>query len=158
MFTKILSRCATRSHRLKPTVIQWVLAFCLCGIFPELHAFRATPQRLVFTGMLVSLEEQSRKGLLENLYVSIGKEKRIFLLDEMKVVGDGGINRATLQRLFPPAVRFIGPDNVVLRLESPESAGKVVTIEGLLYTGSRTLFIIRVDDNENVTSGVGARG
>jgi hypothetical protein len=70
MFTKSLSRCATRSRRLKPTAIQWVLAFGLCGISPELHAFRATPQRLIFTGMLVSLEEQSRK-----IFMSVSEKK-----------------------------------------------------------------------------------
>jgi hypothetical protein len=100
-----------------------------------------------FTGVLVPIKEQSRKGLLEDLYVIIGKEKRIFLLDKMEIVGDSGLNRATLQRLFPPTVRFIGPDEVIRRLENVQSA-KILTIEGLLYTGSRTLFITRLDDND----------
>jgi len=97
--------------------------------------------------VLVPIKEQSRKGLLEDLYVIIGKEKRIFLLDKMEIVGDSGLNRATLQRLFPPTVRFIGPDEVIRRLENVQSA-KILTIEGLLYTGSRTLFITRLDDND----------
>jgi hypothetical protein len=98
--------------------------------------------------VLVPIKEQSRKGLLEDLYVIIGKEQRIFLLDKMEIVGDGGLNRATLQRLFPPTVRFIGPDEVIRRLENAQSGAKILTIEGLLYTGSRTLFIMRVDDND----------
>ena len=147
MHPKSFSRCGTSRPRLKPAAIQWVLVFCFCGISPQLQAFRATPPRLIFTGVLVPIKEQSRKGLLEDLYVIIGKEKRIFLLDKMEIVGDSGLNRATLQRLFPPTVRFIGPDEVIRRLENVQSA-KILTIEGLLYTGSRTLFITRLDDND----------
>jgi hypothetical protein len=94
------------------------------------------------------MKDQSRKGLLENLNVIIGKKRLTFLLDKMDIVGGIGLNRAILQRLFPPLVRFVGPDDLIRRLKSPKSVGKVLTIEGLLYTGSRMLFIIGVDEGE----------
>ena len=71
-----------------------------------------------------------------------------FLLDKMEIVGSVGLNRATLQRLFPSLVHFVGPDDLIRPLKSPKIAGKVLTIEGLLYTGSRMLFIIGVDEGE----------
>ena len=71
-----------------------------------------------------------------------------FLLDKMEIVGSVGLNRATLQRLFPSLVHFVGPVDLIRPLKSPKIAGKVLTIEGLLYTGSRMLFIIGVDEGE----------
>ena len=64
----------------------------------------------------------------------------------MEIVGGVGLNRVILQRLFPPVVHFVGPDDLVRPLKSPKIAGKVLTIEGLLYTGSRTLFVTGVDE------------
>jgi len=45
-------------------------------------------------------------------------------------------------------VHVIGPEDLILRLKSAESADKILTIEGLLYTASRTFFVIRVDESE----------
>jgi hypothetical protein len=137
-----------KNHPHVVTSILLVLAFCVCAISPQLHASPATPPRVRFTGVLVPIKDQSRKGLLEDLNVIIGKERWTFLVDNMEIVGGVGLNRPTLQRLFPPLVRFIGPDDLIRRLKSPETAGKVLTIEGLLYTASRTLFLIRVDESE----------
>jgi hypothetical protein len=86
--------------------------------------------------------------LLDDLEVFIGNEKSTFVLDKMKIVGSVGLNRSTLQRLFPPVIRFVGPDDLMRRLKSPKIMGKVITIEGLLYTGSRMLFLTEVDDGE----------
>jgi hypothetical protein len=60
-----------------------------------------------------------------------------------------GLNRAAL--LFPPVIRFVGSDDLMRRmrcLKSPKIMGKVITIEGLLYTGSRMLLLTKVDDGE----------
>ena len=140
----------TRRRRvlgLKGTSIL-LIAFCLCAISPQLYAFLTIPPRVRFTGVLLPMKDQSRKGLLENLDVIIGKERLTFLLDKMEIVGNVGLNRATLQRIFPPLVHFVGPVDLIRPLKSPKIAGKVLTIEGLLYTGSRMLFIIGVDEGE----------
>jgi hypothetical protein len=78
----------------------------------------------------------------------IGSEKSTFVLDKIKIVGSVGLNRATLQRLFPPVIRFVGSDDLMRRLKSPKIMGKVITIEGLLYTGSRMLLLTEVDDGK----------
>ena len=145
----------TRRRRvlgLKGTSILLV-AFCLCAISPQLYAFLTIPPRVRFTGVLLPMKDQSRKGLLENLDVIIGKERLTFLLDKMEIVGSVGLNRATLQRLFPPLVHFVGPDDLMRRLKSPKVLDKVLTIEGLLYTGSRTIFLIGMEVDEDKEAG-----
>jgi hypothetical protein len=111
------------------------------------------PPRVRFTGALVPIKDQSRKGLLEDFNVIIGKKRRTFLLDKMEIVGGVGLNRATLQRLFPPLLRFVGPEDIIARLNSQEIAGRSLVIEGLLYTESRMLFLIGVNDSKEAADG-----
>ena len=66
----------TRRRRvlgLKGTSILLV-AFCLCAISPQLYGFLTIPPRVRFVGVLLPMKDQSRKGLLENLDVIIGKK------------------------------------------------------------------------------------
>ena len=137
-----------RVLKLKGVSFLLVLIFCVCAISPRLHAFVTIPPRVRLTGLLLPINDQSRKGVLDDLNVLIGKEKWTFLVDKMEIVGSVGLNRATLQRLFPPLVRFVGPDDLIARLKNPKLMGTVLTIEGLLYTGSRMLFLTEVDEGE----------
>ena len=125
--------------------ILWALTFCVCATSPPVHAFSVTPPRVRFTGVLVPVKDHSRKGLLEDLSVIIETERSTLLIDKMEIIGGVGLNRVLLQRLFPPLVNIIGPNDLIVRLKSLETAHKVLTIEGVLYTASRTLFLIRVD-------------
>lgn len=130
------------------TSILLALTLDVCATFTQLHAFPAPPPRVRFTGVLVPVNEQTRKGLLEDLNVVIARERATLLVDKMQTIGGVGLNRIILQRLFPPLVHVIGPEDLILRLKSAESADKILTIEGLLYTASRTFFVIRVDESE----------
>jgi len=138
----------SRGLGLTMTSILLALTLDVCATFTQLHAFPATPPRVRFTGVLVPVNEQTRKGLLEDLNVVIARERATLLVDKMQTIGGVGLNRLILQRLFPPLVHVIGPEDLILRLKSAESADKILTIEGLLYTASRTFFVIRVDESE----------
>jgi hypothetical protein len=138
----------SRGLGLTMTSILLALTLDVCATFTQLHAFPATPPRVRFTGVLVPVNEQTRKGLLEDLNVVIARERATLLVDKMQTIGGVGLNRIILQRLFPPLVHVIGPEDLILRLKSAESADKILTIEGLLYTASRTFFVIRVDESE----------
>jgi len=138
----------SRVLKLKGISILLVLIVSVGAISPQLYASLIIPPGVRFTGVLLPNKDPSRKGLLDDLEVFIGNEKSTFMLDKMKIVGSVGLNRATLQRLFPPVMRFVGPDDLMRRLKSPKIMGKVITIEGLLYTGSRMLFLTEVDDGE----------
>jgi len=138
----------SRGLGLTMTSILLALTLDVCATFTQLHAFPATPPRVRFTGVLVPVNGQTRKGLLEDLNVVIARERATLLVDKMQTIGGVGLNRIILQRLFPPLVHVIGPEDLILRLKSAESADKILTIEGLLYTASRTFFVIRVDESE----------
>jgi hypothetical protein len=138
----------SRGLGLTMTSILLALTLDVCATFTQLHAFPATPPRVRFTGVLVPVNEQTRKGLLEDLNVVIARERATLLVDKMQTIGGVGLNRIILQRLFPPLVHVIGPEDLILRLKSAASADKILTIEGLLYTASRTFFVIRVDESE----------
>lgn len=141
------TRYATRNVLgLKATSMLLALTFYVCAMSPQLHAFAVAPPRVRFTGVLVPINDQSRNGLLENLNVIIETERLTLLIDKMDIIGGVGLNRVILQRLFPPWIRIIGPDDLIRNLTGPETAGKVLSIEGLLYTASRTFFLIRVDE------------
>ena len=144
---KSSSNCATsRVLGLRAIAVLLVLTVCVCAISPKLHAFPVTPPRVRFTAVVVPFEDQSRKALLDDLNIIIETERSKLLIDKMEIVGGVALNRVVLQRLFPPVVHFTGPNDLIRRLQRPEIAGKVLTIEGLLYTASRTFFLIRVDE------------
>ena len=89
----------------------------------QLYASLIIPPRVRFTGVLLPNKDPSRKGLLDDLEVFIGNEKSTFVLDKMKIIGSVGLNRATLQRLFPPVMRFVGSDDLMRRLKKPKDHG-----------------------------------
>jgi hypothetical protein len=134
------------TSRLKATAILLALSFYVFAISRQVHAFPVIPPRVRFTGVLVPINDQSRTGLLEDLNVFIETERSKLLVDKMEVIGGVGLNRVLLQRLFPPLLHLTGPDDLVGRLKRLETAHKALTIEGLLYTASRTLFLIQVDE------------
>lgn len=107
---------------------------------------RIEPPPLVrFTGALLPLEEEGHRGL-HTLTVLIEGQKWIFKLAKVETLTGRNRGWAILQDLFPPQVRFIGPENLIQLLQKPESAGKLLVIEGRLYTGDRMLFITAVEE------------
>ena len=139
---------AQRALGLKATFVLLVLIFWLSAKSAQLFASLTTPPRVRLTGALFPAEEENREGPQHNLTVFIGEKRWTFRLEKAEVVAGTGRNRVILQRLFPPVVRFIGPEDLIYLLQKEEIATKLLTIEGLLYTGSRTLFIIAVDEAE----------
>lgn len=107
---------------------------------------RVEPPPLVrFTGALLPLEEEGRRGL-HTLTVFIKGQKWIFRLAKVETLTGRNRGWAILQDLFPPQVRFIGPEDLIRLLQKPEITGKLLIIEGRLYTGDRMLFITAVEE------------
>ena len=124
-----------------------VVAILCVGILPRrISAVARIPLRVHLTGALVEIDDNGRKGSLQELQIIIAGEKRTFLLDKIEIVGSVGRTRMTLQQLFPPVIRFVGPNDLLQRLLSPTIAGQPIVIDGLLYVGSRTLFVNKVED------------
>jgi hypothetical protein len=51
-----------------------------------------------------------------------------------------------LRKLFPAEMRFLGPKELISRLQDPELMGKRLTLEGQLYVGSKMFFINMVEE------------
>jgi len=127
------------------------LCLGLASVFWSTAAFaqgipRIEPPPLVrFTGALLPLEEEGHKGL-HTLTVFIKGQKWILRLAKVETLTGRNRGWMILQDLFPPQVRFIGPENLIQLLQKPESAGKLLTIEGRLYTGDRMFFVTAVEE------------
>ena len=104
------------------------------------------PPLVRFTGALHSLEEKGRGGLL-TLTVSVKDTKWIFRIVKVeKLTGRNPSGWRLLQSLFPPQLRFVGPAELLHPLQEPEIVGKLLIIEGRLYTGDRMLLITAVEE------------
>jgi hypothetical protein len=130
---------------------NWVLALailCVAILPSQISAAVGIPPRVRLTGALVEIGETSRKGLLQEFQVIVGRQRRMFLLDKIDVAGTVGRTRITLQQLFPPVLRLVGPENLLQRLLSPAITGKDIVVDGLLYIGSRTIFLSEIEEIE----------
>jgi len=104
-----------------------------------------SPPLVRFTGSLLPISEEGHRGLY-TLTVLIKEKKWIFKLAKVQVLTGSGRGWAILQDLFPPQVRFFGPGDLIQLLQKPESEGKLLIIEGRLYTGDRRLWLTAVKE------------
>lgn len=108
---------------------------------------RIEPPPLVrFTGALLPLEEKDRSHL-PTLTVFIKGKRWIFRIAKVeKLTGSSFDGWRLLRGLFPPEVRFLGPERLISLLQEPEIMGKLLTIEGHLYIGDRMFFVEIVEE------------
>ncbi len=59
--------------------------------------------------------------------------------------------QAILRDLFHRQVRFYGPEDLIVSLQKPEIAGKLLTIEGRLYPKERRFLITVMEEVTEVT-------
>ena len=111
-----------------------------------------------FTGALLPLEEKNRSSL-NTLIVSIKGKKWIFSIAKVEKLTGGSFDGWRLLRdIFPPEVRFLGPEELLSLLQEPEIMGKLLTLEGHLYIGSRMFFVRIVEEAAKNLSGQGLKG
>ena len=98
-----------------------------------------------FTGMLLPANEQNREDLVT---VSIYVEGTPWLLrlGEVQELTARDQDQAKEQALQLRQVRFYGPDELIGRLQKPEIAGKVLTIEGRLDPGTKRFLVTAVQE------------
>ena len=117
------------------------------------------PRRVRLTGTFLQVDQERQDSKQYDMIVLIDQSKRIFRFDKFGTPGGGrDLDRGTLQRLFLPILRFVGPDKLIESLEKASIKGESVVIEGHLYTGSRILFVTGVNDTGNQLSEVLSRG
>ena len=127
-------------------VVPLVLSFWPTAASAQAVPYIEPPPLVRFTGALHPLEEKGRGGLL-TLTVSVKDTKWIFRIAKVeKLTGRNPSGWRLLQDLFPQQVRFVGPAELLHPLQEPEIVGKLLIIEGRLYTGDRMLLITAVEE------------
>jgi hypothetical protein len=92
------------------------------------------------------LAEKGRGGLA-TLTVSVKDTQWSFRVAKVeKLTGTDPSGWRLLQNLFPPRLRFVGPAELLHPLQEPEIVGKLLIIEGRLYTGDRMFLITSVEE------------
>jgi hypothetical protein len=131
--------------RQKITLVLLVSVLCSTAASAQLFPRIEPPPLVRFTGALLPIEEEGHRGL-HALIVLINEKRWIFRLKKVETLTGRNRGWSILQDLFPPQVRFTGPANLIQLLQKPESEGKLLVIEGRLYTGDRRLFVTAVEE------------
>jgi hypothetical protein len=105
---------------------------------------------LRITGALLAAEEQKRDDLIlvdimvqgKPMLLRIGKVEDVTLSKRTQAVKDEVLLRK---------VRFTGPEELMQRLQQPETLGKVVTIQGWLNTKDRLFQVTAVEQGTGAT-------
>ena len=115
------------------------------GIAWAQEPYPQAPFTVRFTGMLLPANEQNREDLIT---VSIFVEGTPWLLrlGEIQELTARDQDQAKEQALQLRQVRFYGPDELIGRLQKPEIAGKVLTIEGRLDPGTKRFLVTAVQE------------
>jgi hypothetical protein len=105
-----------------------------------------SPPLVRLTGALIPVQDQEPNDL-PILRVSIKGTKWILKIVKIeKLTGKPSSDLQLLQSFFPPQLQLTGPRELIDSLREPGIAGKLLTIEGRLYTGDRLLFVIAVKE------------
>ena len=125
-------------------VLLWLVLWSATASAQIPHS--GPPPLVRFTGSLLPLEEKERSHL-PTLTVFMRGERLIFRIAKVqKLTGLSPDGWRLVWALFPPQVRFLGPERLISLLQEPEIMGKRLSIEGRLYIGSGTFFVQSVEE------------
>ena len=123
------------------------LIFLLCPVLTSAQINPEPPPLVRFTGSLLPLSEAKAAGL-STLTVSIKETKWQMRIDRVeKLTGRDPSGTRLLESIFPPQLRFTGPEHLLNVLRDPQIEGTVMTIEGRLYIGERMFLVTSITDS-----------
>ena len=104
------------------------------------------PPRIRLVGALLPFADKDPRRQ-NTLTVHIKGEKWIFRVVKVRqLAGNDPGGWGLLRQLFPFELRFLGPPELLSRVQDPQLRGKRLILEGQLYTGGRRLFLTKVED------------
>jgi hypothetical protein len=107
-----------------------------------------SPPLVRLTGVLAQPDESNSSGP-SILQVSVKETKWAFQVEKFeKLTGRPVTDLQLLQSLFPPQLRFSGDPTLLEPLQQQTILGKLLIIEGRLYSDERMLFVISVFDSK----------
>ena len=125
--------------------ITLLVSLCWASAVSAQPTYLERPVKLRVTGTLLPVGEQNREDLVTvnilvqdtPLLLRIGKVEELTPTEREQAVKWGVLLRQ---------VRFYGPDALIGPLQKPETAGKVLTIEGQLDTRDRQFLVTAVKE------------
>lgn len=121
-----------------------LFAVVLAFVVPAARANVA--RRLVrLTGTFYRPGETDAENGVKTFRVSTSHTKWIF--DVHKAQEGGKFDWQVLQNILPPSFYFMGPKNLIASLDTPEIAGKLITVEGYIHTDASNVFEVTAIKN-----------
>jgi hypothetical protein len=107
------------------------------------------PPLVRLTGVLVPIETSPPASGLSTLTVRIGENKYILKIKNFeKLTGQSTTELRLLESIFPPFLRLIGPEPLLVSLQDFSATRKVFSIEGRLYRADRFLLLTDIQAEE----------
>lgn len=105
------------------------------------------PPLVRIIGALAPLDEPHPRGL-QAVVVTIKERKWRLRIREIKALtATTQQGWSLLRNLFPPRLRFVGPADLLARLQQEDVRGVPLTLEGRLYVGDHMLYLTAVTIN-----------
>jgi len=123
---------------------QLSLAFAQVGGVPRIKP----PPLVRIIGAFAPLEDTQRSNL-QTLTVQVKERKWKMRIREIKALtATNNSGWGLLKDLFPPRLRFTGPDEILAPLRQEDIAGRPFVLEGRLYVGDHMLYVTAVTLSE----------
>lgn len=126
-----------------------IIGLLLPALWSSLAAAQLRPEpppRIRLIGSILPFADKvpTRQNTLT---VHIQDEKWIFrVVKVQQLTGNDPGGWGLLRQLFPFELRFLGPPELLSRVQDPQLRGKRLMLEGQLYIGSRRLFVTKVEE------------
>ncbi|MGE0822122.1 MAG: hypothetical protein AB7G75_08055 [Candidatus Binatia bacterium] len=102
------------------------------------------PPLVRFTGTLLPPDE-AKQGI-DTLQVSIEGKDWIFKIDKVRELTGPAHGQMILEDIFPPKLRFVGPDEFIAPLQQGAIANHPITVDGRLYIAHHMFLVTWVED------------
>lgn len=142
----------SRRSRGEPYMLAFLFALFIFAPHPSL-AFAQTgggvprlrhPPLVRITGALAPFDDTQRSEL-HTLVVTVKQTKWRLRIREIKALtATTSHGWGLLKDLFPPRLRFVGPADLIARLQQDDIAGLPLILEGRLYVGDHMLYLTAV--------------
>lgn len=100
------------------------------------------PPLVRFTGTL--LPPQETYSGVDTLSVSVEGKDWIFRVNRVQELTGSAYGQGILGDIFPPQLRFVGPDELLAPLQQADITEQRINVEGRLYVAHRMLFVTAV--------------
>ena len=120
-------------------VLLWTTAGNACSVYPD------RPVSLRVTGALLSVDGPEREDLV-TVKVFVQGQPWLLRIGKVEDLTAQAREQAAKDDVLLRQVRFYGPEELISKLQKPDIAGKVITIEGRLDIKEKRFLVTGVQE------------